>query len=251
VGFVVLFTIGFWGIAGFVPPPAPRADAQQIAALFRDDANSIRLGMLITALAAVLIIPWAAAVSTQLRRIEGRHEVWASIQFGTAAISALLFELLVFLWLVATFRGDRNPEIVQTLNDLGWVTIVGLIWTVTLEAVAIGIAILGDKRRDPIFPRWAGYANIWCATLFLPGQINVFFKEGPFAWNGLLAWYVPLTVFCAWFAINLYIVLKAITRQEENGAPVTGSAASGVLDNAALTAEVAALRAELVRSPAG
>ena len=215
VAFVAVFTVGFWGIAGFVPPPDPSAGTQEIAAMFRDDATSIRVGMLLTALAAILIIPWAAAVSTQLRRIEGPNEVWASIQFGTAAIGALLFELLVFLWLVATFRGDRNPEIVQTLNDMGWITIVGLIWTAALEAIVIGLAILGDKREKPILPRWAGYVNLWCATLFLPGQVNVFFKDGPFAWNGLISWYLPLTVFCVWFVVNLYVVLRAIGEQEE------------------------------------
>lgn len=250
VGFVVIFTIGFWGVAGFVPPPSPSDDAEKIAGLFRDDATSIRVGMLLTALAAILIIPWAAAISTQLRRIEGPDEVWASIQFGTAAIGALLFELLVFGWLVATFRSERAPEIVQTLNDLGWITIVGLIWTATLQAAVIGVAILGDKRRTPIFPRWAGYANLWCATLFLPGQINVFFKDGPFAWNGLISWYLPLTVFCAWFFINLYVVLRAIKLQEENETAATDSEAFAVMDNAALTAEVAALRAEFTGSPA-
>src|SRR5262245_13486732 len=83
----VLFLIGFWIIAGFVPPPDPASGPEEIARRFSDDADRIRVGMIISSLAAMLLIPWAAAIRTQLRRIEGPNDLWAPIQFVSAALS--------------------------------------------------------------------------------------------------------------------------------------------------------------------
>jgi hypothetical protein len=250
VGFVVLFLLGFWVIGGFVPPPSPALSAHQIAALFRENRTEIRIGMLISAFAAILIVPWAASISTQLRRIEGDNAVWASMQLVAAGLSTLVFEYILFFWIAATFRGERPAAIVQTMNDMAWIPYVGLAGTAMLQAVAVGIAILADKRPAPILPRWAGYANLWCAFLFCPGALNVFFKHGPLAWNGLISWYMVLTVFCIWFVINTVVVLRAIALQEHPTTSLAEVAASpDQLSD--LRAEVASLRDQLTQVTAG
>jgi hypothetical protein len=43
--------------------------------------------------------------------------------------------------------------------------------------------------------------------LFLPDQLLFFFKTGPFAWNGVLGFWVPLSVFCGWF-ISIFVVMR-------------------------------------------
>ena len=140
------------------------------------------------------------------------------------AIFVLEFIYMVFFWQVATFRVDRSPEIVQTLNDMAWIQFVGLTSTATVQAVAMGVAMLGDRGRRTVFPRWAGYFNLWCAALFTPGCVNVFFKDGPLAWNGLLAWYLPVAVFGLWVVVNAVLVLKGISRQAEDDANGRGCA---------------------------
>jgi hypothetical protein len=37
-----------------------------------------------------------------------------------------------------------------------------------------------------------------------------FFKTGPFAWNGLFAFWVPLTIFCGWFMLLAYLMRRSI-----------------------------------------
>jgi len=63
-----------------------------------------------------------------------------------------------------------------------------------------------------------GYFNIWVALLFAPGGLITFFKTGPFAWSGLLAFYVAGTVFAAWFFVMVTMLVKAIDQQAQEAA---------------------------------
>ncbi|MET0983808.1 MAG: hypothetical protein ABW034_00230 [Steroidobacteraceae bacterium] len=73
----------------------------------------------------------------------------------------------------------------------------------------------------PIFPRWFGWFNIWIVIIYLPGSFIALFKRGPFAWNGLLAWWIPLTLFVIWMVATTYLLLKAIERQEREASSAT------------------------------
>jgi hypothetical protein len=245
--FVVLFLLGFWVVGDFVPPPSPAWDAQRTAEFFLEEATRIRIGMILSAFAAILIVPWAAAINVQLRRIEGAQSVWGPSQLIGAGMSTLVFEYILFFWVAATFRVERPAAVIQTMNDMGWIPFVGLAGTAMLQAVAIGVAVLADDRAAPILPRWAGYANLWCAVLFVPGAVNVFFKTGPLAWNGIISWYLVLVVFCIWFLVNTVVVLNALAVQERGPAEVSISAAEIAGEVRALKAQVAAVRADLAR----
>jgi hypothetical protein len=56
---------------------------------------------------------------------------------------------------------------------------------------------------------------LWCALLFCPGGTIVFFKSGPMAWNGVIAWWVVIVAFATWMSALVYGLLKyAIPHQE-------------------------------------
>ena len=67
----------------------------------------------------------------------------------------------------------------------------------------------------PIFPRWLAFYNLWSALLMAPGSLIPFFKTGPFAWDGLFAFWLPATVFGIWFVVMQVMVLKAIRAEQE------------------------------------
>jgi len=238
VAALVLMAIGFWPLAHMVPPPSPHWSAQHTAQFFADHQTGIRFGMIICMVASALLMPLAVAITLQMRRIEGRHSALGYIQLGLGAIFVLEFIYLLFFWQVATFRTDRAPEIVETLNDMAWVPYVGLSATFILQVFVFGVAVLLDKRHKPIFPRWFGYYQLWFSLMLTPGTFNVFFKTGPLAWNGLIAFYLPICCFVAWLTLTPIYLNKAVDHQiaEEDGAPARD-----------LEAEVACLRADLDR----
>jgi len=42
----------------------------------------------------------------------------------------------------------------------------------------------------------------------------VFFKDGPYAWNGLLAFWVPLTAYATWMLVSFWLLRQAIAHEE-------------------------------------
>jgi hypothetical protein len=204
----LVFLVGFWGIAGFVPPPAPWQGAGVVADFYAAHALAIRLGLWMTMLAAALVAPWTVAITMQLRRIEGRHPTLAYLQLVLGALLVLEFIIPLMVWQAAAFRPLDSPQITQRLNDLGWLMFVGVVSTGILQAIVIGVGVLCDQREQPVLPRWIGYFNFWIAAMFVPGGLCVFFKQGPFAWNGLLAWWLLLAAFCVWVLVMSAIVLR-------------------------------------------
>src|SRR3954471_12005539 len=70
---LVLFILGFWVIAGYVPPSNPRGSVKEVLAFYTDDTTAIRLGLWMTMIAAAFCTTFFTAISVQMRRIEGRH----------------------------------------------------------------------------------------------------------------------------------------------------------------------------------
>lgn len=210
----VVFFVGFWLVAGFIPPPSPAEPAEVVAARFRENANSIRLGLLLCLYAGTLCVPWVAAVAVQMKRIEGRFSPLTYAALGLGICLPFEFIVPIYFWQTAAFRPERSPEIVQTLNDLGWLPFTGLVYTIVVQAILIGIAVLMDQREKPVIPRWFGYFSMWAALLFCPAGLDVFFKDGPLAWNGAIAWWVLLVTFFLWLVVLTVVLFAAIRNQE-------------------------------------
>jgi hypothetical protein len=241
--FMVLFFVGFGVIARFIPPPNPANSADAVAALYRNHANAIRLGMVISMYALVFWVPWTATISVQLKRIEGSHSPLTYAQLALGAGLPVAFFPALYFFENAAFRSGRSPELIQMLNDQGWLPFTGIIYAIFVQNLVIGIAVLSDKRPFPVFPRWYGYFSIWCAFLYCPASLDVFFKTGPLAWNGLFSWWLSLVAFFAWLVVTTVTTLRAITNQESEATGPTGLTPGIEVRLTALTAELAALRA--------
>lgn len=210
----VLFVIGFV-VAGFFPPPSPNQTAAQVAGMIDHDRTAIRVGIVICLASCTLLMPFQAMFTVQMRRIEGSRPILAYTQLALAALATLEFVIPYVFMLVSTYRSDTNPDVTRALFDISWFFFLGVISTFVLQLAVFGVAVLMDRRDQPIFPRWLGYADLWLALTFTPASLLVFFKTGPLAWNGILVWWVPVTAFLLWFVPNFVYLLKAVNNDDD------------------------------------
>jgi hypothetical protein len=226
-GYVVSLIIGWIFIAGFLPPPSPAAPAEQIAAIFQQDTNRIRIGMLFVMLGALLMIPFTASIVRMLSRIEGGPGMLGySALLGGVGNMVLTFYPATY-WLWGAYRPDRDPQLLYMINDLAWLQFIGGVTMYLGLPLAIAAGGLLDTRPNPVIPRWAGYANIWMVIIIIPDQLLFFFQSGPFTWNGVFGLYLPLTSFFGWFALTVYLVLKSADRVvAEESVPLPSDSAS-------------------------
>ena len=211
--FVLFFVLGLF-IAGDIPPPSPSLTPLQIATIFKEHTTSIQIGLLIVLACQGLYAIFCAELTVQMRRIEGEHSPLAFAQLGLAVLAILLAIVPMMFQLAATFRiNERSDFTFQLLSDLTWLPFIGAWFTVVPQWAVTGIAILQDTREQPIFPRWSGYANLWFAVLSLPSTGLYFLKVGPFAWDGMLAFWLAGGAFFGWAIIMTVVMLKAIRQQ--------------------------------------
>lgn len=216
--FAALFAGGLL-VAGFIPPPSPTMNAAEVAAMFAQHGDRIRLGALMVMAAQGLYAMFSAAVTVQLRRIEGPHSVFAFAQLGLGVLAILLAIFPMVLLCLGSFRAqEMSPEALRLLSDMCWMPFIGAWFTVVPQWVLTGIVILQDKRERPIMPRWAGYANLWVAALSLPSTGLYFLKTGPFAWDGLLSFWLAGAVFFGWTIFMALVLVRAIREQESQPA---------------------------------
>ncbi|MFT3666910.1 hypothetical protein [Piscinibacter sp.] len=214
VPFVLVYLFGFIVLAGFVPPHAPSLPAGELVRLYDENRLGIRAGQLIGLVSSCLILLWAAPISAQMARIEkGPLPMLSLVQYGAALVLVVFFIVCSMLWTVAAYREDLSPELLRTINDAGWLTFVMVYPEYVVQLSCIAIVGLSDRRPRPFLPRWACFFTLWVALMGIGGGFSTFFKSGPFAWNGLIGFWLPVSFFLCWLGVMWHFLLAAIDRQ--------------------------------------
>lgn len=213
--FIFCFIAGWWVIAGLVPPLSPSASAEQVAAFYQQNQLRIQLGLALAMSSVAYIIPMASALGYQIRRIEGGKPMLANAQLACATVTVAVVTVALIIWSVAAYRPDRPIEITYLLNDLAWIGFTMPVSGIVVWMLCVGAGILSDKAAEPIFPRWAGFLSLFCATLTLPGFPVVIFQNGPFAWNGLFAFWIALTAAIVWMIIMSVLTIRAAINESK------------------------------------
>jgi hypothetical protein len=219
LAFPLVFFLGFL-VAGLFPLLSPHSSLHHVQS-FYNRPDRIRAGCFIMIASAPLQAPLAGLIGVHMRRIEGRHSVLAYTEMllGGVAVLAVLIPVMFFVNLA--FRQTRDIQTVRFFSDQAWLIFVGMWSAATMQNICIGLAVLRDKRTQPIIPRWYGYLNLWVGTLFIPGGLIYFFKSGPFAWNGAFAFWLPASVFGGWFIVTYVVFRKVIAEQPDEEPAMT------------------------------
>jgi hypothetical protein len=215
--FFILYLVAFVGFARFIPPLSPSWDPVTVTRVITDHAIQIRTGMVLGLIATTLLFPFFGVISIQIARIEKRMPILAVTQFGAAVLLVVFFQLCGMLWIAATFRSELEPSTIRMLDDLSWLIFVMVFPGYVLQLSCVALASFMDRSSRPLWPRWVGYLNLWIALSGAGGGVAVFFKHGPFAWNGLVGFYIPIGAFTVWIAVMTYYMHTGISRQFDAG----------------------------------
>lgn len=213
--YVGLGLTGFAVLAGFWPPPAEHLNAAGITEYFNDRGDALRIGMVMMAAGAPCYYVWSAVLSRIIGRIEGPMGVLSSVELLGGLLTAWVTVTPAIIWLTASFRAEaRSAETVQTLYDLGWIFFDLTFMCSVLQSVALGFGILRDQRQIPLIPHWVAWVSFLTAATYFPLVLMPFFKDGPFAWQGLISFWAVFVMFFVLIAVVTPYAWKALRRLE-------------------------------------
>ncbi|AKS31333.1 hypothetical protein [Mycolicibacterium goodii] len=198
-------------MARVTPPPRPDVTAEDKVAFFVANGPTIEIGFCL-----LLVLLGGAALTNGLVAYHMKRmsvgSVFAYGYIGGMAVGALPgFLLVAVCFLTATFRADRNPGQISLLYDLGMLSYNGSLGCFSAAYLVLALAILYD--RNEVFPKWFAYVSIWQIITEVIATQMFLFHSGPFAWNGSLAFWWAVVVFCVWLSALIVLLKQAAERQ--------------------------------------
>ncbi|AMK19837.1 MULTISPECIES: hypothetical protein [Sphingobium] len=211
---MVTFMLCFVFLIKMVPLPPASLNAEQVAAIYRENSVSIRIGGVICSWVAAFMVPLALVIAVQMRRIEQGWPIWSVLQLCGGCLMSMFLVFPPLIWGVAAFSPDRPAEITLAIHELANLTLVTTDQYYIFQFVAIAVvSLMGRQDALSPFPRWFGYLTIWTAIMFELGAFGFIPRTGPFAWNGLFVFWIPLSIFGLWIIVTSVLILGALKRQ--------------------------------------
>ncbi len=159
------------------------------------------------------LLPFSALLTLMMHKIEGRAGMLTLMMGFTCATFQVLNFYMGLGFALAAFRPERAPELIQLATDGAFLQVLGGIpmflgvWSLCAYAI-----LVMSPRDNPILPRWYGYLNLWAAISLIPELLVFFFKTGPFAWDGLLGFWIPAVATVAYSYLTPLAFLPALRK---------------------------------------
>jgi len=196
--------------AHFLPPISPALSAAEVKAVFLDNTSGIKVGAIIMLAALTGFLTLYVGISLQIRRMNGAFSrQWSMVQLALGGFSLVPVYTTALCWALAAYRPDRSPEAIQLLNDIAWFNLVMPVTPALVQMWAIGFATLSDHGDRLVYPRWYGFVAFWVGVLLMTGLLVPFFTVGLFAWNGLLAFWLPAVALGTFVLLTTILMLRA------------------------------------------
>jgi hypothetical protein len=213
-GIIVVISVGVAGawLMGYIPPPSP----DMSAADFLEFVRSHRTGILAGGATAVVLwsfwTTWPVPIIVLIRRME-RAPFLTYASLGLLGSTSAIITIIAVAWSIMAFRVE-NATIVQAFNDFAFYMFLYTWPPFAVWMAVIAVAIFRDINPEPIYPRWVAYYNIMSALLMAPATFIGVFKTGPFAYNGLLSFWLFVIEFLTWMVVMVIVTFRAYATLE-------------------------------------
>lgn len=199
----------------FTGPMPPSMSAEEVSAFYFDPDNlpRIRYSMIVFNWFGVALIPMLAMIALQISRMAHRTPLLTYCFIGCIAGGPTLFCVADLFWLIAAFRPERDPELVQLFNDMAWVTFTSQVPFLVAQNLFLALAIYLDRQARPIFSKWVGHFNLLTAAAMVPAAFTAMTLEGPVAWDGALSFWAKNLAIGAWIVGMTFALGQSVYRR--------------------------------------
>tara|TARA_R110000787_G_scaffold25236_10_gene70991 strand:- start:3748 stop:4464 length:717 start_codon:yes stop_codon:yes gene_type:complete len=212
--FSLLVIVGWLGIGGFYAPfPADLGIDATKEWYTETNRWPTIIGCSILYFACIFLVPSSVQFGIMLSKQEGRWPLWSI----TVSVAGIFISLIIFLnacaWIVTAYRPETGADVIQSWNDWAWFAFL-LGWCyLALEMIAAGVAELMDERETPMVPRWFTWFTFAGAFAEVTAMGPAFFKSGPFAYNGLFGFYMPMIIWGIYLNGTAYFMYRELNRE--------------------------------------
>jgi hypothetical protein len=211
----ILVLLGWMILARGARPAAAALTARETAAFFIAHQQGMLIGTLVFAIGCCFLAIWTVQLGIMIWRIEGRAPVMAITEILCGASIVIIVVLNCSFWAAAAYRpGVISPEIVQAENDTAWLGFLFVGWPLlSLQMISTAVAALRDRGPRPLFPRRLSQAALGGSVIMATAAGCGFTKTGPFAFDGVLGYFLPLVIWAAWLNLHAWYMRAGLRRQ--------------------------------------
>lgn len=210
--FYNVFGLVFVPLSWMMPPRSPGISLAEKVEFMQSPNLLIACTILVLSLGLSAV--GNAVYLSQIKRMSVSPAFGFAFMAGsmTGAIVGCLFPMFCFG--LGAFRQGYDPKVLEMLYDFGYLSFIGCLGCFVLNWSLLGMAILLDRNHT--LPRWLGYYTLWqSATEFFAATVWLA-HDGPFAWNGLLAFWFNMLIYVPWQFIVYFCIYRAIKQQPES-----------------------------------
>ncbi len=213
--FTTIYGLALGFLLHMIGPPSAAQSAEEIARFYTENQTSVRIGATIASWTSMFMLPLWAVIAAQIFRQErGKTPIWTIMAATGGSIMGLFLAAPPIFWGVAAFTPTRAPEITATMHELGLLTLTTTDQAYVFNYVAVVvICLLPQTAPHSPFPRWFGYFSAFCTIAFEVGAFAFNFRTGPLSWNGLIVFWMPLTLFGVWILVASVLLIKSLKAQ--------------------------------------
>ena len=200
----------------FVPLPSPALDAEHVLAFYAAANLKFKLGVVLMLITGGWFTTYTAVLAMQMLRDENGAPIWTCLFSFSALFQSFTLGYPPVAWATAAFTVDRLPELTLLIHEFGFMSYITPVAWYIFIMVSLAV-ICFSRKQDPensAFPRWLGYVALFSGISAEFGAMAVIFKQGPFAWNGLFPFYIPVIGYALWIICQSITLFKAIGKQE-------------------------------------
>ncbi|KAE8154667.1 hypothetical protein BDV25DRAFT_135586 [Aspergillus avenaceus] len=205
------FLLGLIAMRSF-PPMPPSWDADRVHAHYKAYHTGTEAAAALFIFTGGFFLPWGAVISRQISRIPNVDPILPQLQLASAAAGVFSFIFSGIFLGVITFR-DRGPQLTLLLSDLFWISTLIQWPTLWMQSWTFAWAVFADCSARPMFPKLVAWVNVVTPIVFACATgVHTQF-HGPYAWNGVFAFWMALGFLGLEIGLDALSMLKNVREE--------------------------------------